>query len=142
MNIADLINGSFELGGGILCWLNVKRLLKDRRVEGVDWRVSAFFSAWGFWNLFYYPSLHQWASFFGGVALVIANTTWVALALWFRSEFSRHIRGHKALEPSCKFCQKAMAEVLKPALALLPEIKHTYKCECDLCVDPDRGNIS
>ena len=81
MSIPDLINGAFELTGGFVCWLNVRRLLRDREVQGVDWRVSAFFSSWGFWNLFYYPSLHQWASFFGGTALVIANTTWVVLAL-------------------------------------------------------------
>jgi hypothetical protein len=84
-NIPDLINGTFELVGGILCWLNVQRLRKDRRVQGVDWRVSAFFSAWGLWNLFFYPSLHQWASFAGGILLVLANTTWVALALRYRS---------------------------------------------------------
>jgi hypothetical protein len=84
-SIPDLINGTFELGGGILCWLNVQRLRKDRRVQGVDWRVSAFFSAWGFWNLFYYSNLNQWCSFAGGLMLVTANTTWVALALRYRS---------------------------------------------------------
>jgi hypothetical protein len=130
--IPDLINGTFELGGGILCWLNVQRLRKDRRVQGVDWRVSAFFSAWGFWNLFYYPSLHQWASFAGGILLVLANTTWVALALWYRSAFSRHIFGHKAYDPHCEFCRKALDG--------LPEIKHTFKCECEICKDPSATN--
>jgi hypothetical protein len=120
MNLPDLVNGAFELTGGVVCWLNVRRLLRDRTVQGVDWRVSAFFSAWGFWNLFYYPSLNQWASFAGGVALVIANTTWVVLALRTMreeaeevpgrktEEFRAHIRGHKAFDPDCKFCQDAV----------------------------------
>lgn len=146
----DLINGAFELTGGVVCWLNVLRLLRDRSVRGVDWRVSAFFFAWGIWNLAYYPTLHQWASFAGGVALVIANTTWVVLALRLikveqrakarahgdavRAEGRRlrHIRDHKTFEPSCEFCRQALGD--------LPEIKHAYKCECDLCVD--RGNVS
>jgi hypothetical protein len=138
MSIADLINGTFELGGGILCWLNVQRLRKDLQIQGVDWRVNAFFSAWGFWNLFYYPSLHQWASFAGGVLLVLANTTWVVLALWYGYVFSRHISEHKAYDPDCEFCRKAFFGFRVPevkSLNNLPEIKHTYKCECDLCKD-------
>ena len=135
MSIPDLINGSFELTGGLLCWANVRRLLRDRKVQGVDWRVSAFFSAWGFWNLFYYPSLSQWASFVGGLAIVVANTAWVVLALRFIKlqketedavDWSEHMR-HKAFNPSCRFCRSAS----------LPEIPaHTYKCECELCTDP------
>ena len=77
----DWINGSFELLGGILCWLNVAKIRKDRKVQGVYWPVQAFFALWGWWNLYYYPSLGQWASFAGGAFLVIGNTAWVLLAL-------------------------------------------------------------
>lgn len=160
INIPDLVNGAFELTGGVVCWLNVKRLLRDRSVQGVDWRVSAFFSAWGFWNLFYYPQLGQWASFAGGVALVIANTTWVVLAVPLvraakrekarahgdavRAEGRRlrHIRDHKAYDPNCKHCREALVGFPVPEVKNLPEIKHTYKCECDLCTDPSRGNVN
>lgn len=79
--VIDYINGLFEVGGAILCWINVKKLLEDRRVLGVYWPVQAFFAAWGLWNLFYYPSLDQWASFAGGVFLVAGNLTWVILAI-------------------------------------------------------------
>jgi hypothetical protein len=152
INLPDLVNGAFELTGGAVCWLNVRRLKRDRKVEGVDWRVSAFFSAWGIWNLVYYPSLGQWASFAGGVALVIANSTWVAIAVPLvraakrekarahgdsvRAEGRRlrHVRDHKAFDPHCEFCCKALAD--------LPEIAHTYKCECDICTAPDRSNLN
>ena len=108
MSIPDLVNGAFELTGGAVCWLNVRRLLRDRKLAGVDWRVSGFFSAWGFWNLLYYPSLHQWASFAGGIALVIANTTWVVLALrTIRRQKDEHM-GHKAYEPSCSLCKRTL----------------------------------
>jgi len=77
----DIINGLFELIGGLLCWFNVKKILTDKKVQGVYWPVQAFFAAWGWWNLYYYPSLDQWASFVGGIILVLGNTLWVILAL-------------------------------------------------------------
>jgi len=80
----DHINGAFETVGGLICWLNFLRLRKDKEVKGIDWRVSAFFATWGWWNLFYYPSLAQWASFAGGCLLVLGNTAWVLQALKYR----------------------------------------------------------
>lgn len=80
----DLINAAFEVGGGLLCWGNVRRLLKDRQVKGVSWGVSTFFSVWSAWNCLFYPLLGQWCSFLGGIALFISNTTWVVLAIRFR----------------------------------------------------------
>lgn len=81
----DAINGVFEAGGAILVWNNFRRLRRDKLVRGVDWRVTAFFSAWGFWNaVAYYPSLHQWFSFAGGIALVAGNCAWLTLALKYR----------------------------------------------------------
>jgi hypothetical protein len=81
MQLLDGINGLFELGGGALCWLNVRQLLRDRRVSGIYWPVQAFFALWGWWNLYYYPALGQWVSFAGGVVLVLGNTLWVVMAL-------------------------------------------------------------
>ena len=79
----DFTNGCFELAGAMFLAFNVFRLFKDKRVAGVSIATVAFFSAWGVWNLFYYPSLGQWASFFAGIAVVIANVTWVCLALYY-----------------------------------------------------------
>jgi uncharacterized membrane protein YfcA len=77
----DIINGIFEVAGGVFLIANCFRLYKDKTVQGVSVSVTAFFSVWGFWNLFYYPSLGQWWSFFGGVLLVAANSVWVGMAL-------------------------------------------------------------
>lgn len=78
----DLINGGFELVGAWFCWVNVARLWRDRAISGVYWPAWAFWAVWGMWNLYYYPSLDQWASFAAGVVLVAGNVTWVSLALW------------------------------------------------------------
>jgi hypothetical protein len=77
----DLINGLFECIGGLLVWINVARIVKDKRVHGISCWVQAFFTAWGFWNLYYYPSLNQWCSFWGGAVMSIGNTAWVVLAM-------------------------------------------------------------
>lgn len=75
----DFINGAFELGGAVMLWQNVRRLRQDKIVRGVDWRPTLLFTAWGVWNLFYYPHLDQWWSFAGGCAIVLANAAWLGL---------------------------------------------------------------
>lgn len=77
----DLINGGFELLGAAFTWRNYQQLRRDRQVHGVYWPTTAFFAAWGLWNLVYYPTLGQWASFAGGVLLVAGNVAWVGLAI-------------------------------------------------------------
>jgi hypothetical protein len=73
----DLINGAFEAFGAAMLALNVKRLWRDRVIAGVHWAPTIFFTAWGAWNLYYYPSLNQWASFAGGCAIVTMNAAWL-----------------------------------------------------------------
>ena len=84
MTSPDLINGGFEALAAVAQAVNVRRLLRDRQIHGVDWRVTGFFTVWGVWNLFYYPHLDQWLSFAGGLAIVIVNAVWVALAVYFQ----------------------------------------------------------
>jgi len=80
----DLINGIFEFTGGVLLWFNVYKLIQDKQVRGLYLPVCVFFAAWGIWNMFYYPSLHQMYSFIGAAFLAAANIVWVWLAYWYR----------------------------------------------------------
>lgn len=82
---ADAVNGAFEFFGGAVNWLNVRQLLRDKKVRGVSIIPTFFFTSWGFWNLYYYPSLHQWLSFAGGAVIVGANAAWVCLAWRYRN---------------------------------------------------------
>lgn len=81
--IMDVINGSFELGGAFILLLNVRRLYRDKIVRGVHWSPTAFFAAWGLWNLLYYPSLGQTCSFIGGVCLVAVNLVWLGQVAYY-----------------------------------------------------------
>lgn len=80
---ADVVNGSFEFLAGFMICLHIVKVLKDKNVAGVSTIATAYFAAWGYWNLYYYPSLDQWVSFAGGIFVVTANTIWVILLLYF-----------------------------------------------------------
>lgn len=77
----DWINSLFVAVGAFVCWYNVIVILRDKQVRGVAWWSTAFFASRSWWNIYYYPSLEQWASFSMCIALALANTTWVILAI-------------------------------------------------------------
>ena len=79
----DIINALFELCGAVLTWVNVSKILKDKKVVGVYWPIWIFFSLWGLWNLFYYPSVGHMLSFYAGIVLVAGNITWVIIAFCY-----------------------------------------------------------
>ena len=87
----DYVNGAFELFGAFASMVNLRRIYSDKIVKGIDWRVTAFWSMWGLWNLYYYPSLGQWVSFYCGAVLVASNTAWVVLAVLYSRNRRRRI---------------------------------------------------
>lgn len=80
----DMINGLFELFGSLMLWTNVRQLYKDKEIKGVNWWTVVFFTSWGIWNLFYYPSLGQWWSFYGGISIALANLVWLIMLLCYK----------------------------------------------------------
>lgn len=77
-----MINGSFELVGALLTFYNCSVLLKDRKVAGINPWVTVYFAGWALWNCFWYPSLNQPYSFYGGIAITVANMTWILILVW------------------------------------------------------------
>lgn len=75
----DYINGLFEFFGAYFVWMNFFTLKRDRNVSGVYIPTMVFFTAWGLWNLLYYPSLGQHFSFWCGILLAAGNVAWVGL---------------------------------------------------------------
>ena len=80
---SDLVNGLFEAIGALFVWINIRTIWKDKGYKGVHWLPAIFFNSWGVWNLYFYPHLHQWWSFSGGLFMVITNTIWVGLMFKF-----------------------------------------------------------
>ena len=83
MNIPDLINGIFEVSGGFFLLTNIVKLMKDKKLRGVHWTPTLFFTCWGIWNLYYYPHLEQWLSFCGGLFIVTINSIWLGLLAYY-----------------------------------------------------------
>ena len=82
--IADLINGSFELLAGVAVLNHCRVVYNDKQVKGMSLLSTVFFTLWGAWNLYYYPSLGQWLSFYGGWAVFSANILWVGLCIYYK----------------------------------------------------------
>lgn len=107
----DLVNGVFEFGGALLLLLNVRRLARDRHLAGVHWSPTVFFTAWGVWNLFYYPSLDQPWSFAGGVCLVCVNAFWLGQIAYFAAiaEHESQLTYLRVVESRCR-CDSPVAD--------------------------------
>lgn len=86
INIPDFINGMYELLGAPFICLSILKLIREKQVHGISWIHAGFFASWGYWNLYYYPHLNQWLSFCGGIAIVISNTIWLILLLYYRNK--------------------------------------------------------
>lgn len=89
MSTPDLINGGFEFVGSLLIFNHCRAVLRDRAVAGVSILSTTIFASWGFWNLYYYPHLDQWASFTGGLSIVSANLLWVGLMIHYKYGWSK-----------------------------------------------------
>lgn len=85
MNLPDLINAAFEALGGLFILNHCRVLYQHKAVAGVSILSTVFFALWGAWNLYYYPSLDQWASFYGGLCITIANTFYIFLLFKYRT---------------------------------------------------------
>jgi hypothetical protein len=77
----DIINGLFEFVGSLFTWMNVRQVYKDKGYAGLYLPGIVFFTSWGGWNLYFYPSLGQWWSAVGGASIFLANIVWIAL-MW------------------------------------------------------------
>lgn len=88
---SDTINALFELGGGIFLFFNVLALYRDKKIHGVRILPTAFFTLWGYWNLYFYPSVNCWLSFVGGCLIVLMNTIWVGQMIYYRKKNKKTI---------------------------------------------------
>ena len=80
----DMVNAAISLAGSCFLWANVRSLYQEKEVKGIHWSSVAFFTALGFWNLFYYSTLSQWYSAVAGISGVTANVVWLLMALWLK----------------------------------------------------------
>jgi len=79
----DVLNGIFELAGGLFILLSIFKLHREKKVRGVSYIHVGYFTAWGYWNIYYYPYLDQWLSFVGCLAVVTINSFWLGQIIYY-----------------------------------------------------------
>lgn len=82
----DMLNGGFEFASALLILTNVRQLIIDKRVAGINLWTTALFDLWGVWNLYYYGHLQQWVSLSASVFLTVFNSWWTALAFYYTAK--------------------------------------------------------
>lgn len=83
MTLPDIVNGIFESLGAIFVFFSIRKLWRNKSAAGVSWFTIGYFASWGLWNLYYYPHLGQWISFYGGIGVAIANIIYTGMILWY-----------------------------------------------------------
>ena len=79
----DRVNAAFEVVGAVSVWANFAAILKDKGYAGTRIPMMAFFTSWGFWNLYFYSHLLQWASLGASLGLTSGNVAVVAAMVYF-----------------------------------------------------------
>lgn len=82
--MADAVNGLYESLGGLFIAFSIWRLWHDKQCKGISLVHVLFFWSWGFWNLYFYPAVGAWYSFYGGIGIVIVQSIWLAMILYYR----------------------------------------------------------
>lgn len=97
--MCDLINGLFETFAPFFIIPSIVKLHRDKRVQGISLVHVLFFYAWNYWNLYYYPSLNQWLSFYGGIGIIAVNTVWIGQMIYWKKpcRFSGHDFGRSGI---------------------------------------------
>lgn len=81
--VADLWNAALELGGAYFISRSIRKLYRDKIVRGFAWEQVAFYAMWGVLNLFYYPAMGSWYSFYAGIAVTVTNLTYTAMLIYY-----------------------------------------------------------
>lgn len=80
----DLINGLFEFVAAGFSTLNCYRIYRDKKVAGFSIVPLVFFTLWGLWNLYFYPSNDLFYSFIGGILMFLVNAIYIGQIVYYK----------------------------------------------------------
>ena len=80
----DMLNATFEAFSGLMILNHCRVLVKAKDSSGISLLSTAFFAAWGLWNVVYYYGLGQFFSWGCGMGITAANMLWVGLIVRYR----------------------------------------------------------
>ena len=79
----DIVNSFLKYISGFFIIPTIIELYNTENAEGVSWIHVGFFSLWGVWNLYYFWNLDQKLSALANVFLILMNTTWLVMLLYY-----------------------------------------------------------
>lgn len=83
---AEQILTVFFIACSVICWLNVRALLRDKCVKGVSAVPTCVFIVTNIYEAWYFHHLHQsWATL-GSFSMLAVNLIWLVLFHWYRFE--------------------------------------------------------
>jgi hypothetical protein len=80
----DQINAFLIFVGSLMVFKSCFIVYRDKSVRGVSIIANMYFTAWGMWNVFYFPHLHQYWSFGAEMCICTANILWISLMLYYK----------------------------------------------------------
>ena len=82
--LMDFANAFFEAGGSIFILNHARVLYNQKLVRGMSLLSVFFFSCWGVFNIFYYSHLNQQFSWYAGIAVLVANTIYLSMIIYYK----------------------------------------------------------
>lgn len=79
----DITQAAFELGSACFSVLNIRAIRASKSIAGVHWLPTAFFGAWGVYNLWFYDAIHLPLAWWAGLAITCTNMVWLAHVGWY-----------------------------------------------------------
>lgn len=75
---------AFFVACSLVCWMNVRALLRDKCVNGCAITPAWIFLSTNSYEVWYFGALNQPLASLGAVSMVGANLTWIGLAYYYR----------------------------------------------------------
>jgi hypothetical protein len=73
----DVTQAMWEGGSACFQLLNVRAIRRSRSIAGVHWLPTAFFAAWGIYNLWFYTVMRLPYAYWAGLAITVTNLIWL-----------------------------------------------------------------
>lgn len=89
----DFINALWELAGAAVLVHSIFILLRQKDVKGIGWQQVFFFTAWGCWNVYFYPDNGLYWSWYAGILLALCNLIYFMLLIYYSRKAKASAKG-------------------------------------------------
>jgi hypothetical protein len=79
----DITQAFWEFGSACFQLLNVRAIRASKGISGVHWIPTAFFGAWGVYNLWFYTVLNLPLAYWAGLFITLVNGVWLGHVAYY-----------------------------------------------------------